>query len=58
LGFYNAKLFNLHKIGKYSKEIGGKSEKLSRKSGKLRAPSNSKKGFTYDKNECFYYLIY
>jgi len=28
-------LFNLHKIGKYGKEIGVKSGKLSTKSGKI-----------------------
>jgi len=35
MDFTNFKLSNLHKIGKYGKEIGEKSGKLSTKSAKI-----------------------
>jgi len=35
LWFHKVKLSNSHKIGKYGKEIGGKSGKLLTKSGKI-----------------------
>jgi len=40
LWFHKLKLSNLHKIGKYGKEIGEKSGKLSTKFNKIRENQN------------------